>query len=76
MRRRRLAHLDAIFGGNEAKWLRQQKMKHLNHPFQNSNKKPTNWLGRQNAAPLKFAPNRRGRHFRLFFSNFYNADRK
>ena len=30
------------------------------------NKKPTNWWGRQNAAPLKFDQNHQRRHFRMF----------
>ena len=39
-------------------------------------KKPTNWGGMQNAAPLKFIPSRRRRHFRSFFRTSIYADLK
>ena len=34
------------------------------------NKKPTNWWGRKNAAPLKFDPKSSEAEFSVFFSNF------
>ena len=42
----------------------------------NVNKKPTNWWGRQSAAPLKFVPNRQRRNLRSFVSNFDKCRRE
>ena len=38
----------------------------------NNNKKPTNWWGKQKAAPLKFDP-KRLKNFVQFFSNFHKC---
>ena len=40
------------------------------------NKKPTNWLGRQNAAPLKFDPKPSETAFSAVFRTLINADWK
>ena len=47
----------------------------INKHVTNSNKKPTSWWGRQNAAPLKFNPKLSEAAFWTVFSNFHKCRR-